>query len=144
MKSVFKYRRTAEEFDKWVNIVAPKKNLKKVNKEENKNKEKNITDNVNMTKIEDYIVQQFSEVKKDINDIEKFLNNSNNKTNGVFKNEKEDFYDDDDENIIEIKITPFLISEYVVFYFLLKIAFFYLKKCIFKTNSLPKDMHQKN
>ena len=144
MKSVFKYRRTAEEFDKWVNIVAPKKNLKKVNKEENKNKEKNITENVNMTKIEDYIVQQFSEVKKDINDIEKFLNNSNNKTNGFFKNEKEDFYDDDDENIIEIKITPFLISEYVVFYFLLKIAFFYLKKCIFKTNSLPKEMHQKN
>ena len=106
MKSVFKYRRTAEELDKWVNIIAPKKNLKQITKEE---KKENINDNDNMTKIEDYIVQQFSDVKKDIIDIEKFLNDNSKNISDIIKinnNMENDNYNEDSEDIIEIKITP--------------------------------------
>ena len=149
MKSVFKYKRTAEELDKWVGIIAPKKNLKQINKEENKedivNKNiKNITENDNMTKIEDYIVKQFSEVKKDIIDIETFLNESNNILNKTeFEDDKYD-EEDEDDNIIEIKITPFFIVKCVGIFFLFKIVLFYVKNCLFKYNPLPKDIHQKN
>jgi hypothetical protein len=145
MKSVFKYRRTAEEFDKWVNIIAPKKNLKQSHKEEEKEKNKNNgTNDENMTKIEDYILQQFTEVKKDINDIEKYLNDTYNKTkekNTNINNEEENY---DDTDVIEIKITPFFILKFVGFFFLFKIIFFYVKKYLFKYQPLPKNIHQKN
>ena len=145
MKSVFKYRRTAEEFDKWVNIIAPKKNLKQSHKEEEKEKNKNNgTNDENMTKIEDYILQQFTEVKKDINDIEKYLNDTYNKTkekNNNINNEEENY---DDADVIEIKITPFFILKFVGFFFLFKIIFFYVKKYLFKYQPLPKNIHQKN
>ena len=144
MKSVFKYRRTAEEFDKWINIIAPKKNLKLSHKEEDKEKNKNnITHDDNMTKIEDYILKQFSEVKKDINDIEKYLNDTydeiNEKKNVDIKNE-----DDDDDDVIEIKITPFFIVECVVIFFLFRIIIFYAKRYFLKYQPLPKNIHQKN
>ena len=146
MKSVFKYKRTAEELDKWVNIIAPKKNLKQINKEENKEDiiNKNITESDNMTKIEDYIVKQFSEVKKDIMDIEKFLNESNNILNKTNYEENHNDDEDEDENIIEIKITPFFIVKCVGIFFLFKIVLFYLKNWLFKYNPLPKNIHQKN
>ena len=146
MKSVFKYKRTAEELDKWVNIIAPKKNLKQNNKEENKEDiiNKNITENDNMTKIEDYIVKQFSEVKKDIIDIEKFLNESYNILNKTNFEENQNDDEDEDENIIEIKITPFFIVKCVGIFFLFKIVLFYLKNWLFKYNPLPKNIHQKN
>ena len=144
MKSVFKYRRTAEELDKWVNIIAPKKNLKQITKEE---KKENINDNDNMTKIEDYIVQQFSDVKKDIIDIEKFLNDNSKNISDIIKinnNGENDNYNDDSEDIIEIKITPFLIVKCVAIFFLIRIVLFYVKSYLFKYKPLPKNIHQKN
>ena len=144
MKSVFKYRRTAEEFDKWINIIAPKKNLKLSHKEEDKEKNKNnITHDDNMTKIEDYILKQFSEVKKDINDIEKYLNDTYDKINEK-KNDDNKNEDDDDDDVIEIKITPFFIVKCVGIFFLFRIIIFYVKKYLFKYQPLPKNIHQKN
>ena len=145
MKSVFKYRRTAEEFDKWINIIAPKKNLKQIIKEE---KKENLTENDNMTKIEDYIVQQFTDVKQDINDIEKFLNeNSNNISDIINKNnlkENDEYDNDENEDIIEIKITPFFIVKCVGIFFLIRIVLFYVKSYLFRYEPLPKNLHQKN
>ena len=146
MKSVFKYRRTAEEFDKWVNIIAPKKNLKQNNKEENK--EKNLKDNDNMTKVEDYIVQQFSDVKKDINDIQKFLEENSNNISDIIKQnsftENDNLNNDEEGDVIEIKITPFLIIKCVGILFLMRILWFYIKNYLFKHKPLPKHIHQKN
>ena len=144
MKSVFKYRRTAEEFDKWINIIAPKKNLKQSVKEE---KKEDINNNDNMTKIEDYIVQQFSDVRKDIGDIEKFLNDNSKNISDILEknnnNENEDL-NEEDEDVIEIKITPFFIVEWVGIYFLLRIIWFYVKNYFFKYKPLPQNIHQKN
>lgn len=144
MKSVFKYRRTAEELDKWVNIIAPKKNLKQITKEEKKEIE---NENDNMTKIEDYIVQQFTDVKKDINDIEKFLNDNSKNISDIINinNKIENFENsDDNEDVIEIKITPLFIVKIVGIFFLIKIVLFYAKSYLFKYKPLPKNIHQKN
>ena len=144
MKSVFKYRRTAEELDKWVNIIAPKKNLKQITKEE---KKEIVNENDNMTKIEDYIVQQFTDVKKDINDIEKFLNDNSKNISDIIKinNKIENFENsDDNEDVIEIKITPLFIVKIVGIFFLIKIVLFYAKSYLFKYKPLPKNIHQKN
>ena len=144
MKSVFKYRRTAEELDKWVDIIAPKKNLKQITKEE---KKEIVNENDNMNKIEDYIVQQFTDVKKDINDIEKFLNdNIKNISDIINTNNKieNDEYSDDNADVIEIKITPFLIVKCVGIVFLIRIILFYAKGYLFKYKPLPKNIHQKN
>ena len=143
MKSVFKYRRTAEELEKWVNIIAPKKNLKQINKEENK---EISNENNNMTKIEDYILQQFADVKKDIINIEKFLNDNINNISDIIKNNinENDELKEDDNDVIEIKITPFLIVKCVGIYFFIKIVLFFLKKYLFKYEPLPKNIHQKN
>ena len=144
MKSVFKYRRTAEELDKWVNIIAPKKNLKQITKEE---KKEIVNGNGNMTKIEDYIVQQFTDVKKDINDIEKFLNDNSKNISDIINinNKIENFENsDDNEDVIEIKITPLFIVKIVGIFFLIKIVLFYAKSYLFKYKPLPKNIHQKN
>ena len=145
MKSVFKYRRTAEELDKWVNIIAPKKNLKQITKEE---KKEIVNENDNMTKIEDYIVQQFTDVKKDINDIEKFLNDNSKNISDIIninnKIENDKYNDEDNEDVIEIKITPFLIVKCVGILFLIRIILFYAKSYLFKYKPLPKNIHQKN
>ena len=144
MKSVFKYRRTAEELDKWVNIIAPKKNLKQITKDE---KKEIVNENDNMTKIEDYIVQQFTDVKKDINDIEKFLNDNSKNISDIINinNKIENFENsDDNEDVIEIKITPLFIVKIVGIFFLIKIVLFYAKSYLFKYKPLPKNIHQKN
>ena len=123
MKSVFKYKRTAEDLLKWVNIIAPKKNLKQSNKENDKEKKLNETNN--MTKIEDYIVKQFTDIKKN----NTLLSDENNEEN---------------IDVIEIKITPFFIIKCVGLFFLIRIILFYLKSYLFKHNPLPKNIHQKN
>ena len=100
-----------------------------------------------MTKIEDYIVQQFSDVKKDIIDIEKFLNDNSKNISDIIKinnNGENDNYNDDSEDIIEIKITPFLIVKCVAIFFLIRIVLFYVKSYLFKYKPLPKNIHQKN
>ena len=145
MKSVFKFKRIAEEFDNWVNMVAPKKNLKPIIKEEEKDKNKNnITNSVNMTKIEDYILKQFSEVKKDINDIEKYFNESLDELNKNIDKDNDEFDEEDNDNVIEIKITPFFIVKCVGIFFLIKYIMFYVRKFLFRIQPLPKDIHQKN
>ena len=144
MKSVFKYKRTAEDLLKWVNIIAPKKNLKQSNKENDKEKKLNETNN--MTKIEDYIVKQFTDIKKNIKDIEDFVSNNTKYLNDIIKNNTLLSDENNEENIdvIEIKITPFFIIKCVGLFFLIRIILFYLKSYLFKHNPLPKNIHQKN
>ena len=146
MKSVFKYRRIVDDFDKWVNLTAPKKNLKPVNKKEEV--DNNNNDNNKMTEIEDYISKQFSDIKLDINNIEKYINKiSNNGKNEIllenlnFDNDNDNEYDED---IIEIKVTPFLLVKIVLFIFLIRFLWYYIKTFLFKHSSMPNDIHQKN
>ena len=141
MKSVFKYRRTSEELEKWVDIIAPKKNLKQIDKEE---KKENLNENDNMTKIGDYIIQQFTDVKKDIIDIEKFLNDNLNNISDIIEKNDIEFYGDDDIDVIEIKITPFFIVKCVGIFFFIRIIIFFIKNYLFKYEPLPKNIHQKN
>ena len=143
MKSVFKYKRTKEDFDKWVSLVAPKKNLKVTHKIDE------IDDNSNennMTKIEDYITKQFSDIKKDINNIEKYINkiSDNGKKYIILENHNDENYNDNDEEIIEIKITPFLIVKCILFFFLLRFLWYYIKNFLFSHKSLPSNIHQKH
>jgi len=141
MKSVFKYRRTSEELEKWVDIIAPKKNLKQIDKEE---KKENLNENDNMTKIGDYIIQQFTDVKKDIIVIEKFLNDNLNNISDIIEKNDIEFYGDDDIDVIEIKITPFFIVKCVGIFFFIRIIIFFIKNYLFKYEPLPKNIHQKN
>ena len=99
----------------------------------------------NMTEIEDYITKQFYSVKKDLKNILKHIDEitDNGKKELYLGNTNED-NDNDNEDIIEIKITPFLIVKVILFFFLLKIVFYYIKSCLFEHQSLPTKIHQKN
>ena len=143
MKSVFKYKRIKEDFDKWVNLVAPKKNLKTIDKHEDI--DENSNENGDMTEIEDYISKQFSDIKKDINDIEKYINKTsdNGKKEIIIENKNLD-NDNNDEDIIKIKITPFLIVKCILFFFLLKFLWYYIKSFLFSHKPLPSNIHQKH
>ena len=143
MKSVFKYKRTVDDFDKWVSLVAPKKNLKQKSKEE---VDDDPNQHINMTQIEDYISKQFIDIKNDMKIIEKHINDiSDNGKKEIFlenKNNENNEYDDD---IIEIKITPFFIVKCILGFFLCKMILFYIKKFIFSRHtSLPSNIHQKH
>ena len=143
MKSVFKYNRIASDFDKWVSLVAPKKNLKANSKEELTEVDESI--NNNMTKIEDYISKQFIQVKKDLNNIVKHINKiSDNGKKAFYVENDNNKGEEDDDSIIEIKITPFLIVKFILFFFLLKMVWYYIKSCLFAHSSLPSNLHQKN
>ena len=144
LKSVFKYRRSADFLDKWITLVAPKKNLKS-NKKIEKEEVDDSSTGGNMTEIEDYITKQFSSVKKDLKNILKHIDEitDNGKKELYLGNTNED-NDNDNEDIIEIKITPFLIVKVILFFFLLKIVFYYIKSCLFEHQSLPTKIHQKN
>lgn len=143
MKSVFKYKRVMEDFDKWINIVAPKKNLKTNNKIE---EDDDFNMNENMTKIEDYISKQFFDIKKDINKIEKHINIiSNNGKKEIFLESQSSENNDYDDDVIEIKITPFFIVKCILVFFLIKMVWFYIKNLLFTHHSsLPNKIHQKN
>ena len=119
LKSVFKYKRTYEFFDKWITLVAPKKNLKSNKKVEKEDLDDSLSGG-NMTEIEDYITKQFSNVKKDLKNVIKYIDEitDNGKKEINLGNNNED---NDDEDIIEIKITPFLIVKIIAFFFLLRI-----------------------
>jgi thiol-disulfide isomerase/thioredoxin len=142
LKSVFKYRRSAEFFDKWITLVAPKKNLKS-NKKIEKEEVDDSSAGGNMTEIEDYITKQFSSVKTDVKNVLKHIDEitDNGKKEINLGNTNED---SDDDDVIEIKITPFLIVKVILFFFLLKIVFYYIKNCLFVHHSLPTKIHQKN
>ena len=142
LKSVFKYKRTYEFFDKWITLVAPKKNLKSNKKVEKEDLDDSLSGG-NMTEIEDYITKQFSNVKKDLKNVIKYIDEitDNGKKEINLGNNNED---NDDEDIIEIKITPFLIVKIIAFFFLLRIVFYYIKSCLFVHHSLPTKIHQKN
>jgi hypothetical protein len=144
MKSVFKYRRIVDDFDKWVNLMAPKKNLKSFQKKEET--EENSKENNDTTKIEDYITKQFSDIKKDIKNIQQYINKTtNNGKNEIFIEKQiveDNGYEDDD--IIEIKITPFFIVKFILFFLLLRGLWYYIKSYLFTHKPLPNNIHQKN
>jgi thiol-disulfide isomerase/thioredoxin len=143
MKSVFKYKRIVEDFDKWVSLVAPKKNLKQKNKEEI---DEDLIDNINMTQIEDYISKQFIDIAKDIRTIEKHIKYiSNNGKKKIFLKNKYKENNEYDEDIIEIKITPFFIVKCILAFFLFRMILFYIKNFLFSRHtSLPNNIHQKH
>ena len=142
IKSVFKYKRVLEDFDKWMELVARKTNLKPILK--NKEIEENLNDDNNMTLIEDYITKQFSDIKNNIIDIEKYINKTINDRNKEHLLENEYVEDNNEDNIIEIKITPFLIVKCILFLFLMKIIWYYIKNSLFTHTSLPNNIHQKH
>lgn len=143
MKSVFKYRRIVDDFDKWVSLMAPKKNLKSFQRKEVT--EENSKENNDTTKIEDYITKQFSDIKKDIKSIQLYINKPTNKGNNEIFIEKQivenNGYEDDD--IIEIKITPFFIVKFILFFLLLRGLWYYIKSFLFIHKPLPNNIHQK-
>ena len=140
MKSLFKNRRTADSLENWVDAEAPKKNLKPV--KVNQKIEKINENNDNMTKIEDYITRQFTDIKKEINDINKYIEKvSNNDTKHII--EDYDQYEDNDD-VIEIKITPFFILKCIGLFLGLRVVWHFIKNNIFIHSPLPKDIHQKN
>ena len=142
IKSVFKYRRELDDFDKWINLVAPKKNLKPII--QNKEIEDNSNGDNNITQIEDYISKQFSDIKKDIINIEKYINKTINNGKKEILLENENLEGENDNDIIEIKITPFLIVKCILFIFIVKIVWYYIKNTLFTHTSLPNNLHQKH
>ena len=142
MKSVFKYKRVVDDFDKWVNLMAPKKNLKPNKK--NEDFDDNSKDNNDMTKIEDYITKQFTDIKKDIKGIEQFINKTTDNGKKQIFIENQNIEDNDYDDIIEIKITPFFIIKFILFFFLMRALLYYIKSIIFSHKPLPNNIHQKN
>lgn len=144
MKSVFKYNRNVEDFDKWVSLMAPKKNLKL--EEKNEEIDEFINDSSNMTKIEDYITKNFIDIKTDINNIENYINkiSNNGKKEIYLENLNYENNNASEDDIIEIKISPFFIIKFILFFFLLRFLWYYIKNCLFSHSSLPNNLHQKN
>lgn len=116
IKQIYQGMRTVEMMDRWIEQIAPKVQIKPITAVTNSSTEikvDDIKDKTEMTEESEYVKREFIEIKKKMNDIEKFINQvSTNLT--IKSNLKKENKEEGTKIVIEIDVSLFNIIMTVI------------------------------